>query len=207
MSQNETETESPSQRYEREARQRQAAADAQRAIDLPDFVSHAALMRADFTVDVHTADQLRAVLVAIGGHNNYDPHDAADQLGGLVPDAMRVTVERFVSGPAIYLQIPFTEAQQIKTRHGFAMNDHLGDEWRQQFTASVIAAGRALRADEITTRQGPGEPDIVVGRPGDRPYEVRLSLPTEIPANRLARLVECRSSSARRRVRLVVCTS
>jgi hypothetical protein len=47
-------------------------------------------------------------------------------------------------------------------------------QWRQQFTASVIAAGRALRADEITTRQGPGEPDIVVGRPGDRPYEVRL---------------------------------
>jgi hypothetical protein len=172
MSQNEAE--SPSQRYQREARQRQAAADAQRAVDLPDFVSHAALMRADFTVDVHTADQLQAVLVAIGAHNNYDPRDAADLFGGLVPDAMRVTVEQFVSGPAIYLQIPFTEAQQIKNRAGFAMNTQLGDNWRQQFTASVIAAGRALRADEITTRQGPGEPDIVVGRPGHRPYEVRL---------------------------------
>jgi hypothetical protein len=174
MSQHDTETESASQRYEREARERQAAADAQRAIDLPDFVSHATLMRADFTVDVHTADQLQAVLVAIGGHNNYDPRDAADQLGGLVPDAMRVSVEHFVAGPAIYLQIPFTEAQQIKNRAGFAPNTPLGDEWRQQFTASVIAAGRVLRADEITTRQGPGEPDIVVSQPGDRPYEVRL---------------------------------
>jgi hypothetical protein len=168
------ETESPSQRYEREARGRQAAADAQRATELPDFVSHAALMHADFTLDVHTADQLQAILVAIGGHNNYNPREAADLLGDLVPDAMRVTVEHFVSGPAIYFQIPFTEGQQIKNRAGFAMNTHLGDTWRQQFTASVIAAGRGLRADEITTRQGPGEPDIVVGRPGDRPYEVRL---------------------------------
>jgi len=54
------------------------------------------------------------------------------------------------------------------------MNTHLGDTWRQQFTADVIAAGRAPRADEITTRQVTGEPAIVVGRPGDRPYEVRL---------------------------------
>jgi hypothetical protein len=169
-----SDTESPSQRYQREARQRQATADAQRAAELPDFVAHAARMRADFTVEVHTADQLRAVLVAIGGHNNYHPREAADQLGGLVPDAMRVIVEQFIAGPAIYVQVPFTEAQQIKHRAGFGGNDRLSDAWRQQYTASVIAAGRALGADEITTRQGPGQPDIVVGRPGDRPYEVRL---------------------------------
>jgi hypothetical protein len=169
MSQNETE--SPSQRYEREARERQATADAQRAIDLPDFVSHAALMRADFTVDVHTADQFQAVLAAIGGHNNYDPREAADLLGDLVPDAMQVSVEHFVAGPAIYFQVPFTEAQQNKNRGTFAPSTFLTDEQRRQIADAVIAAGRALRADEISTRQGPGEPDVVWNKPGDRPYE------------------------------------
>jgi hypothetical protein len=157
-------------------RQRDAA-DAERAAELPAFVKHAARIGADFTLTVATADQLRAVLVTIGGHNNYNPRQAADRLGDLVADAMQVQVEQFVGGPAIYFRVPYTEGQRNRHRFASAMNVRLSDETRKEFAEAVIAAGRALGADEISTRQRtkePGNPSITWGGTGDHPYEVRL---------------------------------
>jgi hypothetical protein len=174
FNENEERMSSLAQRYERERREQRDAADAQRAADLPAFVEHALRMGADFTVQVHTADQLCAILTVIGSHNRYHALEAADLLGDLVPDAMQVSVEQFVAGPAVYFQVPFTEAQQNKNRGIFAPRTFLTDEQRRQFADAVIAAGRALQVDEISTRQGPGEPDVVWNKPGDRPYEIRL---------------------------------
>ena len=154
--------------------------EAQRAADLPAFIRHAEAIGSDFTLKVHTAAQLRAVLVTIGGHNNFDPVRAADLLGPLVADMMEVEVRQWVSGPALYLTVPPWNHQRLGERHYWrGVGDAYTWEQRQATAARVIAAGRELQADEISVDQfgtmtADGTPARVWNAPGERPYTVRL---------------------------------
>lgn len=167
--------ETTADRFARERRDRQDAADAAREAEMPGFVRAAAAIGADFSIRIHTAGQLRAVLETIGGHDNYDPTRAATLLGPLVVDAMSVTVKHYVAGPDILVEIPWTEAQTLGNRAaGMGMGRRFTNYERDAYARRVIAVGQTLKADEITTRQAGYERQIVNRRPGDRPLEIRL---------------------------------
>lgn len=170
-----TTTETAADRFARERRERRDAADTARETKLPYFVAMAADIRSDFTIRVDTAGQLRAVLEAIGGHNDYNPTRAATLLAPLVADAMSVTVKHYAAGPDILIEIPWTEAQTLGNRGGsMGMGRRFTDAERDAYARRVIAVGQMLNADEITTRQAGYEREIINRRPGDRPLEIRL---------------------------------
>lgn len=161
-------------------RRRQATAklDAERAAELPAFIEHAGRMGADVTLKVYTAEQLEALLGAIGGHDDYNPTRASRLLGPMVRRCMAVTVVHDTSGPTLYFQIPYTWQQTIAAdREGDVRgSERLTADERHQLAQEIIDIGRELLADEISTRQDrlSGDAAIVWGKVGDNPFEIRL---------------------------------
>lgn len=153
-------------------------ADIDRPAEYRAFVAHAARLGiADYTIEVRTPDELRAVLMAIGGHNNYDPDRAAALLGPFIGAMSRVRVASFVGGPALYFELPFWTHQRIDAGPWRGMGTKYTNEERAALAQQVMTTGRRLNADEITARQFGhvgAEPDFTVRRPGDDPREVRL---------------------------------
>jgi hypothetical protein len=155
------------------------AADLERENQLPDFVRHADRIGSHFALQVYTAGQLAAVLHAIGSHNRLNTAAAAELLGPLVGEAMEVSVAHWPGGPAITFQVPFFEHQRVDWRaSGTGMGPKYSNDQRKAYAGRVIAAGRTLRADEISTRQYAGGDEgatrVVWGMTGTNPYEVRL---------------------------------
>lgn len=152
--------------------------DATRPTELRDFVRHAQRLGIrDYSLDVRTPDELHAVLVAIGGHNDYDPDRAAALIGDLIGTAMRVRVEAFTGGPAIYVELPFWTHQRIDAGPFRRMGSKYTDEERAGIAQQVMTAGRRLRANEIMARQFlhvGAEPVWSHTGPGADPCEVRL---------------------------------
>jgi hypothetical protein len=166
------------QTFAAERAARQDRFDAQRNAELHNFIAAAgAAGIIDYTVPIHTADQLHTVLMAIGGHNNYDPQRAVALLSPLIDTAMAVNVDMFSGGPAISFEIPFTRQQQIQARRVFAPSIPIEDTDRIAMAQAIIDAGRALDADSIAVRQAGGHPDspeYIQGAAGERPREIRL---------------------------------
>lgn len=147
-----------------------------RATELAEFARHALKVGADFTLDVKTADEFRAVLMVIGGHNNYDPEAAADELGMYIGQMAKVRIEHFVSGPALYFQLPFWTHQRIDAGKWTGMGEKYTNEERIGLAKALRWAGEVLQADEITVRQFPkgGEVDHDWRGTGEDPVEIRL---------------------------------
>mgnify|MGYP000947185830 CR=1 FL=1 len=152
------------------------ARESARTAALAPFIAAAASVGADWELKVTTAEQLRIVLDAVGGHDNYNHRQVTELLGPIIGDASEVRVEQFTGGPAITVQVPFWTGQTIAAGRSLGLGTgvpYLVEE-RQAFAERVRAIGKACRADEISVRQGPGSPDVVWGGTGDRPREVRL---------------------------------
>jgi hypothetical protein len=145
-----------------------------KATEYQEFVGHALRVGADFTLSIRTADELRAVLEAIGGHNDYDPRKVATALGPLVGQMMRVRVEHFVAGPALYFELPFWSHQRIDALRIGGMGTKYTDDERKDMAAELRRVGRELGADEISVRQFDHEGTVEWRGTGERPREVRL---------------------------------
>jgi hypothetical protein len=135
----------------------------------------AARVGADFEVRVTSSHELAAILSAIGGHNDYSVRATIDALGHLVPRCMQVRVKHFTGGPSLHLQVPYWTYQSIGDAAVWGgENRKLTDAERKTMAEQIIAAGRSVQADEISTQQNPYGDGPVQGRTGDNPYEIRL---------------------------------
>jgi hypothetical protein len=149
---------------------------ADRAAELSDFTRHALKVGADFTLHVETATEFRAVVRAIGGHNDYNPDRAAALLGPLIGEMAKVTIEHFVAGPALYFQLPFWTHQRIDSTT-FGMGTKYTDDERKALAQRVRNVGKMINADEISVRQFTnvgGATELEWFGTGEHPYEVRL---------------------------------
>jgi hypothetical protein len=108
-----------------------------RADALRAFVAHAKAVHASVVeVNVHTAGELRAVLFAIGGHNHFDPNEAAELLGPQVREAMEVTVRSCADGPYLYFTLPHFDGQRLEHLGTTNTGDKLTIEHRAERLAT-----------------------------------------------------------------------
>lgn len=107
---------------------------------------------------------------ALGG-SNFTPSEVARTIGTLFDDAM--TVEFGHEESAVhYIKVPFFTHQRIAASPVFG--ERYSDAQRQDYTRSVIAWARAVRADEITVQQYPTNADMYFDdEPGDHPFRIR----------------------------------
>lgn len=148
-----------------------------RAAEYADFTRHALKVSADFTLNVQTVDEFHAVLAVIGGHNNFSPDEAAAVLGEFIGRMGKVTIEHFVSGPALYFQLPFWTHQRIDAGKWTGMGTQYTDDERIELAAELRKAGKSIDADEISVRQFTnvgGATEVEWFGTGEHPYEVRL---------------------------------
>lgn len=147
----------------------------QRADSLRAFVFHANAVHADFEVNVHTAGELRAVLLAIGGHNHFDPIEAAELLGPQVREAMEVTIKSCTDGPYLYFTLPHFDGQRLEHLGTTNTGDKLTIEHRVAIAQRLVDLGQELKADMVRVSQSANHDDPAVHqRTGETPHTITL---------------------------------
>lgn len=164
-------------------RRRQVAErDARREAELPGFVVAAETIGADIQLKVHTAAQMRVMLEAIGGHNNFDEEAAARLLGPFVDQCSTVRIGRDITGPTLYFELPLWTHHTIGAarRCDALSGDRISLADRIDLANRILAVAKTLRADEVSVRQFRSEDgqmradDWAWNCTGRDPYEIRL---------------------------------
>lgn len=164
-----------------------AAQDARRERDtyaISRLLGDVMLLGGRVRVPVETEEQFRDALGMIGGHNRFFPDRVADAFGPLVPWCMRVEIEWWPGGPALYFKFPYHVRQVLGRGASLLPLDpdlEVPAQVRQSMCSNMIRTARMLHADSITVEQnrhsdGPVGSDVgmVVGKPGPKPYVLRL---------------------------------